>query len=98
MNGLELLQRRWAPEVILALAAGPKRFNWLLQDIKGISDRVLTMRLRDLEDAKLVIRHVDGGPPVRVYYELAEAGYEYVIPLEQLIAVSSEAQEVAAAV
>jgi len=79
-----LLSLRWAPEIILALAAGPKRYNWLLQDLAGISDRVLTERLRDLEDAKLLVRQVDGGPPVRVYYQLTDAGHHYVGPLEQL--------------
>lgn len=85
-----ILSLRWAPEVILALADGPRRYNRLL-DAVGVHDRQLTVRLRDLEDAELVERKVDPGPPVRVSYHLTEAGTRFVGPLRDLRAV----QEVA---
>jgi DNA-binding HxlR family transcriptional regulator len=68
----ELIGQRWTGCVIRALLGGPQRFNALLYGIPGISDRVLSERLRALEDAELVIRHVDQGPPVRVSYELTD--------------------------
>lgn len=52
----------------------PVRFNQLLTGIPGISDRVLTERLRELEVEGLVERLVDAGPPVRVSYRLTECG------------------------
>ena len=48
----------------------PGRFNQLLAGMPGISDRVLTERLRELEQEGLVERLVDPGPPVRVSYRL----------------------------
>jgi DNA-binding HxlR family transcriptional regulator len=53
---------------------GPARFNQLLMGIPGISDRVLTERLRELEYEGLVERLVDPGPPVRVSYRLTASG------------------------
>jgi DNA-binding HxlR family transcriptional regulator len=52
----------------------PARFNQLLMGIPGISDRVLTERLRELEYEGLVERLVDPGPPVRVSYRLTQRG------------------------
>ena len=52
----------------------PARFNQLLMGIPGISDRVLTERLRELEYEGLVERLVDPGPPVRVSYRLTARG------------------------
>jgi DNA-binding HxlR family transcriptional regulator len=60
----------------------PARFNQLLMGIPGISDRVLTERLRELEYEGLVERLVDPGPPVRVSYRLTQRGRA----LEQVIA------------
>jgi DNA-binding HxlR family transcriptional regulator len=53
---------------------GPVRFNQLLTGIPGISDRVLTERLRELENEGIVERLVDPGPPVRVSYQLTARG------------------------
>ena len=83
-----ILSRRWAPEIILALSAGPKRFNVVLHEL-NLADRQLSPRLRDLEDLGLVLRHVDPGPPVRVTYSLTAAGQRYVPALRALQEVSS---------
>ena len=83
-----ILSLRWAPEVILALAEGPKRFNVLLREL-NLADRQLSPRLRGLEDLGLLTRHVDAGPPVRVTYSLTAAGQRYIPALRAL-------QEVAA--
>ena len=91
-----ILGLRWAPEVILFLAPGPQRFNRLLEGIEGISDRVLSERLRDLERVGLAYRRVDAGPPVRVFYELTADGRRYVEPLRMLAALERETLEVAA--
>lgn len=87
-----LLNLRWAPEVILALAGDRLRFNQLLnlKALEGISDRVLTERLRDLADVGLVERDVELGPPVHVSYSLTPAGLRYIIPLRQLQQVDRE--------
>src|ERR1700730_9842155 len=73
-RAIELIGKRWTGAVIRALMAGPARFNHLLIGIPGISDRVLTERLRELEYESLVERLVDPGPPVRVSYRLSARG------------------------
>src|SRR5437660_9507386 len=73
-RAIELIGKRWTGAVIRALLSGPARFNQLLMGIPGISDRVLTERLRELETEGLVERLVDPGPPVRVSYRLTSRG------------------------
>lgn len=73
-RGIELIGKRWTGTVVFALMEGPARFNQLLAAIPGISDRVLTERLRELEMEALVERLVDPGPPVRVSYRLTTSG------------------------
>ncbi len=73
-RAIELIGRRWTGAVVKALIGGPARFNQLLAGIPGISDRVLTERLRELETEGIVERLVDPGPPVRVSYRLTVRG------------------------
>ncbi len=56
------------------LIGGPRRFNELLAVIPGLSDRLLTERLRELESAGLVRRDVSSGPPISVRYQLSQSG------------------------
>ena len=53
---------------------GPQWFNELLTTVPRLSDRLLTERLRELETEGLVRRQVIPGPPVRVSYQMTEAG------------------------
>src|ERR1700716_732912 len=62
-RAIELIGKRWTGAVVKALLPGPARFNQLLAGIPGISDRVLTERLRELETEGIVERLVDPGPP-----------------------------------
>ena len=71
---MELIGKRWTGAVVRALMAKPARFNQLLAGIPGISDRVLTERLRELEVEGILERLVDPGPPVRVSYRLTARG------------------------
>ncbi|HEY9592997.1 MAG TPA: helix-turn-helix domain-containing protein [Spirochaetia bacterium] len=71
---MDLLGRRWAAVILRALLGGPRRFNEILAAIPGLSDPLLTQRLREMEAHKLLVRHVYPTSPVRVEYELTEAG------------------------
>src|SRR5256885_15502590 len=73
-RAIELIGKRWTGAVVKALLPAPARFNQLLAGIPGISDRVLTERLRELESEGLVERLVDPGPPGRVSYRLTARG------------------------
>src|ERR671924_327887 len=73
-RAIELIGKRWTGAVVKALLPHPARINQLLAGIPGISDRVLTERLRELELEGIVERLVDPGPPVRVSYRLTARG------------------------
>ena len=72
---VELIGRRWTGAIVAVLLAdGPHRFSELRDGVPGVSDRVLSQRMRELESAAIVSRAVDPGPPVCVRYALTEKG------------------------
>lgn len=70
----EILSRRWAATVLRALITGPKRFSEIASSIPDMTDKLLSQRLKDLEDEGLVERVLGDGRPVRVQYRLTEKG------------------------
>ena len=75
-RAVELIGKRWSGAILRVLFAGPSRFNEILAAVPGLSDRLLSERLRELEGEALVVRHVFHGPPIRSEYELTERGRE----------------------
>ena len=73
---IELIGKRWTGAIISALTGGPLRFGELARAVPGLSDRLLSQRLRELEEEGLVEREVEAGTPVRVTYSLTEKGAE----------------------
>jgi DNA-binding HxlR family transcriptional regulator len=71
---MDVLAKPWTGLVIVALEGGALRFCELRDAVESIGDRMLSLRLRELEQNRLVRRHVFAGPPVRVEYELTDAG------------------------
>ncbi len=71
---IELIGKRWSGAIIWALGEGPMRFADLKRAVPGLSDRLLSRRLRELETAGLTTRTVEDGLPVKVTYELSEKG------------------------
>ena len=71
---IELIGKRWTGAILSALTAGSLRFGELTDWVPGVSDRLLSQRLRELEGNGLVARSVEEGAPVRVSYELTEMG------------------------
>jgi DNA-binding HxlR family transcriptional regulator len=71
---VELLGKRWTGAIVHTLLAGPQRFSALSHAIPQISDRLLSMRLKELEACGMVTREVYDGAPVRVEYELTPKG------------------------
>ena len=72
----ELLGKRWSGLLIDLLLQRPARFSELARAVPGLSERVLGERLRELEQAGLVERRVDPGPPISVTYLLTPLGKE----------------------
>ena len=75
---------KWTVLVVQTLAEGPKRFNELRREIPTVSQRMLTLTLRNLERDGLVSRTVTPSIPPRVDYELTELGRSLVGPLHGL--------------
>jgi DNA-binding HxlR family transcriptional regulator len=73
-EAIELIGKRWTGAIVCALTEGPMRFGELGKAVPGLSDRLLSQRLRELEDEGLVEREVEAGTPVRVTYSLTEMG------------------------
>lgn len=73
-GAVELIGRRWTGAILYALTNGPLRFAELKQSVPGMSDRLLSARLKELEAAGLVTRSVRDEPPVRVNYGLTRKG------------------------
>lgn len=72
---------RWSLYVIMALMHGPKRFSELRRHVQGISQKMLTQTLRELEEDGIVRRTVTPIIPPRVDYELTDMGRELQAPL-----------------
>jgi DNA-binding HxlR family transcriptional regulator len=70
-----MLGKRWTGAIVHALLPGPLRFSELSAGIPQISDRLLSMRLKELEAGGLVARRVWQDAPVRVEYELTPKGH-----------------------
>src|SRR6185437_11666420 len=68
----DLLERRWQLSIIYAALSGALRFNEFAEAVAGISPRMLSERLRDLEGAGLVKRTVIPSSPPTVEYRLTE--------------------------
>lgn len=73
-HGIQLLGKRWTGLLLYALMEGPRRFCELTATVEGLSDRVLSDRLRELEVEGVVERVVYPQIPVRVEYKLTEKG------------------------
>jgi DNA-binding HxlR family transcriptional regulator len=71
---VELIGRRWVGAILRVLLGQPRRFNEIMAAVPGLSDRLLTERLRELETEGIVRRTVHDERPVRVTYELTECG------------------------
>jgi DNA-binding HxlR family transcriptional regulator len=71
---IELIGKRWTGAIISTLTEGPLRFGELARAVPGLSDRLLSQRLRELEEEGLVEREVEAGTPVRVTYSLTAKG------------------------
>jgi DNA-binding HxlR family transcriptional regulator len=79
-----VLAAKWSVVVLTRLATGSSRFNELLRQIDGVSRRMLSATLRQLERDGLVERHVYARVPARVGYELSPAGVELLDALAPL--------------
>lgn len=83
---IELIGARWSGAVLRAMFTGSSRYADIKAAIPGISDVMLTRRLRELEGAGLIYRQVINGSPVHVEYQLSQMGFETGPVLDAIIA------------
>ena len=84
---------KWSLLILFALVDGPERFNALKARIEGISQRMLTQTLRDLEREGYVDRTVYPEVPMRVEYALTLLGSELVKPVYALVCWADDHRE-----
>ena len=75
---------KWTVLVVQTLSDGPRRFNELRREIPSVSQRMLTLTLRNLERDGLVKRTVTPTIPPRVDYELTDMGHSLLKPVTAL--------------
>src|SRR6202165_3680576 len=94
---LDRIADKWSLLVICLLADGVRRFGELRREIDGISQRMLTLTLRQLEREGLVTRTVFPVVPPRVDYELTPLGSTLLDTIQALVAWAGEhGREIAA--
>ncbi|MCM6776378.1 helix-turn-helix transcriptional regulator [Nocardia sp. CDC159] len=70
----DVLSRRWAAVVLRSIRAGATRFRDISAAVPGMTDKLLSQRLKDLEAEGLIERLVHPTTPVRVEYRLTDKG------------------------
>lgn len=73
-HAVELIGRRWSGAIIRAMLGGAGRFSEICATVPGLSDRLLSERLKQLESEGIVSRTVHPETPVRIEYRLTEQG------------------------
>jgi len=81
---LSVMRGRWKVHVLRELAEGTQRFSGLQRALVGVSHKVLTSQLRELEAAGVVEREVFAEVPPRVEYRLTPRGRSLIPVLESL--------------
>ena len=83
-HALDLVGDRWALLVVRELMHGPKRYTDLVEGLPGIGTNILAARLRDLEQADVVVRRTLPPPAASKVYELTDYGRELRPALREL--------------
>ncbi len=73
-RAVEIIGNRWNGAIVRALLAGASRFSEIEADIPGLSPRLLSQRLRELEGEGILTRTVHPEMPVRIEYRLRPKG------------------------
>ena len=71
---LDILSGKWKLAIIARLCYQPMRYSTLLRDVTGISGKVLSRELQDLETNGLIVRHVAASKPLAVTYSISDTG------------------------
>ena len=87
---LSLIGGAWTPNIIWYLSGGPRRFSELRADLPGISSKVLTQRLRELEQSGVASRQVLPTSPPSVEYSLTDLGHELLPAIRSIVEIGQK--------
>ena len=87
---MSLLGGVWTPEIIWNLSQGPRRFSELRRAMPAISAKVLSGRLKDLDERGVLARVVLPTTPPSVEYALTDLGQELIPAIRAIVAVGSK--------
>jgi DNA-binding HxlR family transcriptional regulator len=73
-DALEVLNGKWKLPIIVALSFGPRRFKQIAKEVQGITDKMLSKELKDLEMNQLVKRTIYDTFPPTVEYSITDHG------------------------
>ena len=75
---------KWTLDILNILKENPQRHGELLNRLAGISQRMLTRNLRNLESGGLIARYVMNSKPLAVEYSLTKRGRAFLVPLRNV--------------
>jgi DNA-binding HxlR family transcriptional regulator len=84
-GAVEFAGKRWSASILMAVARGASRFTQITASVPGLSDRMLSQRLREFERAGFVDRDVIATTPVQVHYQLTDRGSDLLQSLQPLV-------------
>lgn len=83
-RGMRIIGGKWKGSILWHLQDGPVRFNELARQLGGASRKMVTQRLKEMEEIGLVKRRVLSTRPIAITYEITEFGRSSLSVLEQL--------------
>jgi DNA-binding HxlR family transcriptional regulator len=83
-DALNILNGKWKLPIIISLIFADKRFNQIARDVPGITDKMLSKELKDLEQNQLIKRTLHDGFPPFVEYSITEHGLSLKKLVEEL--------------
>lgn len=85
-TAIELAGRRWTGAILLAISRGSQRFGQIINFVDGLSDRLLSQRIKELESEGLIVRTVVPTMPAYSLYSLSDRGRSLIAALQPLVA------------
>lgn len=83
-DALEAVEGRWKLLILFSLSVSPKRFKQIAKEVSGITDKMLSKELKNLESNKLVVRQVYDTFPPTVEYSITPHGMSLEKVLDEL--------------
>ncbi|MEQ8524717.1 helix-turn-helix domain-containing protein [Gracilimonas sp.] len=83
-KSVDIIGGKWKPIILWVLRNGALRYNEINKEIEGVSEKVLSQQLTQLEKSGFVLRQVEYEKPPKVTYKLSDLGSSFVPVLETM--------------